>query len=338
VLPLTQSQLTMHGHALEVRIYAEDPERGFLPSSGPLVYLREPHPQPGLRIDSGVSEGDVVVPHYDPMIAKLIVHADKREIALAQLHTALGEFAIAGVSTNLGFLARLTAHPDIAKGQVDTGFIARNEAELLAPAGPPPVEALALLGLAEFLANQRCDSQVWSSLNGFRLHGTASHTLNFIDAEQTSHEVTVFSHGKDFKVEAGGCSFAASAQLMQDCIDARLDGHAFRARLAQHNKRRWLFWNGCSCALSLASSWAPNAQSANGETRIAAPMPGRIVSLLIQAGKTVATGTPLLILEAMKMEHTIAAPANGQVHDYRYQEGDTVEEGAVLFDFEPKSS
>jgi len=335
-LPLTQSQLALHGHAVEVRVYAEDPERGFLPSSGQLVYLREPRPQPGLRIDSGVDEGDSVPPHYDPMIAKVIVHADKRETALSQLATALADFAVAGVTTNLGFLARLATHPDLAKGHVDTGFIARNETALLAPAGAPPPETLALLGLAEYLLRISSGNQVWSRLHGWRHHGGASHALYFADATQTRHEVIVHQRSTNLEVETGGYCFKASAQLKDDQLHASLDGHAFRARLARHQQRRWLFCNGASYALTLAQGWASDSLSTTGETHIAAPMPGRVVSLLIQAGKTVAAGTPLLILEAMKMEHTISAPTHGLVRDFRYEEGDTVEEGAVLLDFEPE--
>ncbi|QEL54771.1 acetyl-CoA carboxylase biotin carboxylase subunit [Chromobacterium paludis] len=327
-LPLKQEQLAMCGHAIEARIYAEDPDKGFLPSTGALVHLATPVESAHVRIDTGVEQGDAISPFYDPMIAKLIVWGETREAALRQMDAALAQYQIVGLSSNVSFLRRIVNHPSFASGQVDTGLIARHHDELLPPPAAPSAKQLALLALAEALAQQA----PYPAAAGWRLNGEQTRRFAFrLDEEEYS--ATLRHQADGFIVSVDGQSFAARAQLQGSQLLAVLDGSTVKATVARHGAQRVLFENGERLALEWVDPYAYTELGVHGETHLKAPMPGRVVALLAEIGKKVAKGSPLLILEAMKMEHTITAPGDGVVQDFYFAAGEQVNDGDELVDF-----
>lgn len=326
-LPLRQEQIPLCGHAIEARIYAEDPDKGFLPATGTLHHLHTPTPTATVRIDSGVVEGDTISPFYDPMIAKLIVWGETREAALTRMAAALADYQVAGVTTNLPFLRRIVRHPGFAGGDVDTGLIARHQDALLPPPAAPHARQLALLALAEALATQP------GRLAGWRLNGSATRRVAFAHDGQR-HEVDVTVHGDGYRVDAGGQRFTARASLDGKQLSATLDGQRLTATVVRHGKERVLFAGGERLLLEWLDPYACEEAGVHGETHLKAPMPGRVVALLAPVGERVEKGAPLLILEAMKMEHTITAPAAGKVLAFYFTAGEQVGDGDELVDYE----
>ncbi|HWI39527.1 MAG TPA: acetyl/propionyl/methylcrotonyl-CoA carboxylase subunit alpha [Burkholderiales bacterium] len=307
-LPFRQDALRVNGHAVEARIYAEDPERDFLPSIGKLVHLRFPE---GVRIDTGVAQGDEISPWYDPMIAKLIVHGDTRATALARMAAALRDTHIVGPATNVEFLRRICESKAFSGGEIDTGLIERHRAELLRPRGAVPPEVLAAAARAELAHEEKTAREraarsgdphsPWHQVDGWRLNQESHHDFVFV-AGSEEHRVRV-----DF---AGENPPASLAHVVRD-------------------GRHWhVFHDGTRWTLTLKDDLPDVDVEAAGS--LAAPMPGRVIKLMVKAGARVTKGQPLLILEAMKMEHTIAAPADGTVKEILYAEGDQVLEGAEL--------
>ena len=327
-LPLAQEQLAIRGHAIEARIYAEDPDQGFLPSTGTLVHLATPTESANVRIDTGVEQGDAISPFYDPMIAKLIVWGESREAALRQMDAALAQYQIVGLSSNVSFLRRIVNHPSFAGGHVDTGLIARHHDELLPPPAAPTARQLALLALAEALADQ----PPYPAPAGWRLNGEQTRRFSFRQDEE-EHIATLRHEADGYAVSANGQTFAARASLQGQRLRATLDGAAIHATVARRGSQRVLFENGERLAMEWVDPYAYAEQGAHGETHLKAPMPGRVVALLAEIGKKVAKGSPLLILEAMKMEHTITAPGDGVVQDFYFAAGEQVNDGDELVDF-----
>ncbi|WP_047257932.1 acetyl/propionyl/methylcrotonyl-CoA carboxylase subunit alpha [Chromobacterium subtsugae] len=327
-LPLKQEQLAIRGHAIEARIYAEDPDKGFLPSTGTLVHLATPAESANVRIDTGVEPGDAISPFYDPMIAKLIVWGETREAALRQMDAALAQYQIVGLSSNVSFLRRIVNHPSFAGGHVDTGLIARHHDELLPPPAAPTARQLALLALAEALADQ----PTYPAPAGWRLNGEQTRRFSFRQDEE-EHAATLRHAANAYAVAANGQTFAARASLQGQQLRATLDGAAIHATVARHGAQRVLFANGERLALDWVDPYAYAELGVHGETHLKAPMPGRVVALLAEIGKKVAKGSPLLILEAMKMEHTITAPGDGVVQDFYFAAGEQVNDGDELVDF-----
>jgi 3-methylcrotonyl-CoA carboxylase alpha subunit len=347
-LPLAQDQLAIRGHAIEARVYAEDPDRGFLPSIGTLVHLRTPEavrfevgtdragaPAP-VRIDSGVGAGDAITPHYDPMIAKLIVWGDDRDRAIARMRDALSRFEAVGPSTNVAFLGRLMRCRAFVEADLDTALIEREQAALAPPSGAPPLEVLATAAAA-VLAQERGPADAadpWAVTDGFRIGAPWRRRLAFGHGE-ASHEVEVeYARGDAYTVRANGASTCIAA-LRRDGVrlagllgDGRLD-----ASVVLHEETLHVFAHGAHWQLG----WSPPLAHAGDEDdeagSVAAPMPGKVIALLVEAGATVRRGQPLLVMEAMKMEHTIAAPADGVVERLPYRVGDQVAEGAALVGF-----
>jgi 3-methylcrotonyl-CoA carboxylase alpha subunit len=317
-LPFRQEALRVNGHAVEARVYAEDPERDFLPSIGKLVHLRFPE---GARVDTGVAEGDEISPWYDPMIAKVIVHADTRAAALARMAAALRDTHIVGPATNVEFLRRICESDAFSGGEIDTGLIERHRAELLRPPGPVPAEVLAAAALAELAHEQKTARQrairssdpysPWHAVDGWRLNEGSHHDFIF-SATDAEHRVRVAfrDDGRHVEIDGRAVEAAGKAQTVRD-------------------GRNWhVFLDGTRWTLALKEDLADVEVEAAGS--LAAPMPGRVIKLMVEPGARVAKGQPLLILEAMKMEHTIAAPADGTVKEIHYGEGDQVLEGAQL--------
>ncbi|WP_199052084.1 acetyl/propionyl/methylcrotonyl-CoA carboxylase subunit alpha [Aquitalea sp. ASV15] len=328
-LPLRQDELKIHGHAIEARIYAEDPDKGFLPATGRLIHLHAPAENARVRIDTGVSEGDSITPFYDPMIAKLIVWGENREAALQQLDTALAQYQIAGVSTNIAFLRRIVLHDSFASGQVDTGLIARHQDVLLPTPATPSAQQLALLAVAEALhAAAPCPAPA-----GWRLNGVLEQNLQFRQGEQL-HSVGLRYLEQGFVVTVAEQQFEVQARLQGRQLQATLDGLVLCASVVRQDQQRLLFVQGERLQLEWVDPYAAAVDEVHGVTHLKAPMPGRVVTLLAKAGQTVRQGEPLLILEAMKMEHTIHAPADGVLRGFYFAAGEQVCDGDELVDFD----
>jgi 3-methylcrotonyl-CoA carboxylase alpha subunit len=339
-LPLRQEQLRIDGHAIEARIYAEDPEKGFLPSTGRLLHLAAPEPSYHVRLDAGVDEGDEITPHYDPMIAKLIVWDGTRERALARMRAALARLRIVGVSNNVEFLARLVASPAFESADLDTGLIER-EREFLFPAKrETPDEAWLLAALAE-LERERQEAapagaapSPWDARDGWRLNSRASRTLT-LRLGDVQQDVSVEYAAGGYALGLGGPRVLASGeQGAHGEFRARLGERRVHAAVIVAGERRHVFFEGRAYPMVRvdASRGAGPGDELHG--RLTAPMPGKVIALLAEVGQKVAKGAPLLVLEAMKMEHTIRAPRAGLVKAFRFEPGDQVSEGAELVELE----
>jgi 3-methylcrotonyl-CoA carboxylase alpha subunit len=336
-LPLTQDQLRITGHAFEARLYAEDPERDFLPSTGRLHRLA--FPVGGARIDTGVREGDEVSIHYDPMIAKLIVQGPDRPTALQRLAAALDATRIVGPSNNVAFLARVARHKVFAAGDIDTGFIARHKAELVPARGPAPDQTLALAALA--VVRARADAaraaepfSPWASAQGWRLNGDAHDDLVFKDGAQ---EIALRVHYRadGYAIDAPGGTIEAKASLSKDGhLVATLDGRKLEADIVRRGLDIVVFRRADATTLTLVDRLVAAEGLDAGAGKLVAPMPGKIVAVAVAAGEKVRKGQKLVVLEAMKMEHTIVAPADGVVVRVRFKPGEQTAEGEELVVFE----
>jgi len=298
-LPLTQDEIVLSGHAVEARLYAESPASGFLPSTGRLDHFRLPD---SVRIDTGVEEGGEITPFYDPMIAKLIAWAPTRDQAIADLAEACDGVEVWPVKTNAGFLARCLEEPEFIVGEVDTGFIARRLDDLIAPSEPSPA-ALAAAASAAMIAQESGVTEEapspWRELAGFRLNA----------APETA--VRLFLNGRPV--------LAAPSE----------HASAPRSVLLDEEGRIVVFEHGEALAF-LGEPPGAEAADAASDGQVRSPMPGKVTALSVKAGDTVNKGQPLLILEAMKMEHALAAPFNGTVAEVSVTLGGQVSEGAVL--------
>jgi len=341
-MPLTQDQLTIDGHAVEVRLYAEDPNRNFLPSTGTLVHLRLPAEGPHVRVDTGVREGDTVTPFYDPMIAKVIVHDRDRTSAMRRMAALMGETEVVGVTTNSGLLKALCSHPAFVGGEVDTGFIERHRDELFAKAGTATDRTFAVATLARVAEWAPASNDPWDQKNGFRLLDTGHDEVRWKDGER---EVTVIVRRRRdglLGLDLPGSSIDASVGRAEDGrLAIRLGNETFTAAVVRRQANDGgvdytLFADGGSQRLRLVDPLDVTQYEAVavGEGSVRSPLPGKIIDLRVKAGDTVSRGQPLLVLEAMKMEHTLAAPADGKVKSVRYGVGEQVPEGAELIEFE----
>jgi len=343
-LPLAQKDLRISGHAIEARIYAEDPRRDFLPAPGHIVHLGLPAESGNVRVDTGVRSGDDITAYYDPMIAKLIVLDKDRPAALERMRSALGEFEVAGPVTNLGFLYRLVQDPDFVGGDFDTGLIERHRSELLAPSAPAGDEALALATLTALLqldAGLRGKAQrpgdafsPWSLADGWSANREASHPFVFFEGEYR-HAVVARRLSEGFEFE-----FSGRRRRVKDYrrtgrkSTIQLDGTTVSGSVISLDRRIEVFLPGAHHTLELHDPLHQDLAAQAREGELAAPMPGKIVAVLVQAGDRVEKDTPLVILEAMKMEHTIKAPAVGRIARILCRVGEQVGEGAELIEFE----
>ncbi|MEK9721232.1 MAG: biotin/lipoyl-containing protein, partial [Quisquiliibacterium sp.] len=339
-LPLAQDQLRINGHAIEARIYAENPDKGFLPSTGTLRHLRTPAhlafrlaadsssagAPAAVRIDSGVRKGDTISPHYDPMIAKLITWGADREQAIARMHAALIEFEAVGPANNVGFLQRLMGCKAFASADLDTGLIER-EADALLPALDSPSAHLLALASAAVLAIESDDAarqrkvhgqwggDPWSLLNGWRTAGSLNRALQFTQAGKPTQVRLDYAPG-GYTVHAGDEAICL-ADLHYDAASARLTGligsEAFAIGALLDRETLHLFTQDGPRVLGYAPVLAHAGEGAPEDSTLTAPMPGKVIALLCEAGAKVTRGQALLVMEAMKMEHTICAPSAGTV-------------------------
>ena len=343
-LPLTQEQLALRGHAIEARVYAEDPAKGFLPATGRLTHLTAPEESLHVRVDTGVEEGDEITQFYDAMIAKLIVWDVNRDRALARLLQALAQYRVVGVANNIEFLSRLAACPAFANAHLDTDLIERERAFLFPQEQDAPDEAFLVAALAELLREARQAQDVvhgdpdpwspWHRRDGWRLNASAARNLRFRLGDR-SREVQVGYQRDGYSLTLDDRRVLARGELLnpRGPLRVELDGRRMDASCIAAGERRHVFLNGRAWPLSRVDPLHFNAESGGAEGGLLAPMPGTVIALLAQPGARVTKGTPLLILEAMKMEHTLTAPAAGVINGFRFGVGDQVGDGAELVDF-----
>jgi len=346
-LPLAQEQLSINGHAIEARVYAEEPARDFLPAAGTIRRLRQPKASAHVRVDTGVGEGDDIGVHYDPMIAKLIVWDVDRPAALRRMRAALGDYQIVGPSTNVQFLLALVSHRAFAEahrepGLLDTGLITRYRKELLPETQPASDAILALAVLSELT---RIDAEArqealasgdpwspWHVRDGWRMNEDNHHVFAFEDGAR-GVEVTAHYRRDGYLLDLPGGSVAVRAQAEQDGrLVVDLGGRRVHGTVVRQGQQLTVFTGGVSHRLALQGLEVTEDEQAGGA--LTAPMPGNVVQVLVQAGAQVEKGEPLMIIEAMKMEHTIAAPAAGTVREVLFAKGDQVRDGDQLFQFD----
>ncbi|MDP2449978.1 acetyl/propionyl/methylcrotonyl-CoA carboxylase subunit alpha [Polaromonas sp.] len=334
-LPLAQDQLRIHGHAIEARICAENPDNNFLPATGTLhVYGLPPSVsfERGLvRVDAGVREGDAISPYYDSMIAKLIVHGDNREQALARLDEALAQLHIVGLSTNVQFLRHVVQSRSFAQADLDTALIPREEAVLFnqEKLGLPLAAAAAVaLSLLEEKAQETADP--FSKRDGWRSHGVALRRFEFeFHGEPAKAELT-YLHDGALRLAAGDVEEVLVFAGSGGAVDIRFGEQRLNAHIYRRGETVHVFARQGATQITVIDQLA-HAGEAHGEAgRLTAPMPGKVVSFAVKAGDKVSKGQALAVMEAMKMEHTIAAPADGVVQEVLYAPGDQVTEGAEL--------
>ncbi len=328
-LPLAQDEIAIRGHAIEARVYAEDPQRDFLPSIGTLVHLRSPVETPEVRVDTGVRQGDAITPYYDPMIAKLIVWGTDRDAAVRRLAGALAAYEVVGVATNLGLLRAIADSPAFRAADLDTGFIGRNIRTEPAADAPEPV-ALAAAALA-VLDSQRSPAPTdpWDLADAFRLNGEAEQQVWLLAAGTAVTIRAVYLHAGAYRLFLG--DGAVVAQSEADGIS--LDGVMHRTRVVRLGVELTVIHRGRNHVFELVDPLVPPGAHGAGDDRVVAPIPARVTHVLVQAGDLVSKGAPLIVLEAMKMEITLTAPRDGTIDVIRYIVGDMVEEGTELIHF-----
>jgi 3-methylcrotonyl-CoA carboxylase alpha subunit len=345
-LPKRQDELTINGHAIEARVYAENPEKGFLPSIGTLRHVRTPQAvafelggsaaaPAAVRVDSGVRQGDAISPFYDPMIAKLIVWGRDRKEALARMAQALSEYQIVGLASNIAFLKRLVESQPFSTADLDTGLIERNQ-DALFPAARPASKQVLALAAASLLASERdhvAANDPWAQTSGWRMNMTMQRSIAF-DEESNEYQCVIAYARDGWTLQHG----AATSKVIVGAHDGtditiKLDDTTVRGTVVRDGDAFHVFHDGTHTTLVWNDPLAHAGESESEGGRLTAPMPGKIVAVLVENGKPVDKGTPLLIMEAMKMEHTISAPADGTVEEVLYGVGDQVGEGAQLLAF-----
>ena len=356
MIPDLQQQLSIRGHSFEARIYAENPDKGFLPATGRILHLAQPsavefrrnhddngfHDPAPVRIDAGVRGGDQITPYYDPMIAKLIVWGEDRPHALARMQAALTEFHIVGVANNVDFLSRLVANEAFARGDVHTGLIEQERERLFPDLGSDKAESLATqvtlaFACARILADETRDAvpDPWSSAHGWRLNTTYRRTVT-LNSAAIAHDVVIeYARGGYVFHYVGISTALAFTADAGSGMSIRFGEHTLNADVVRAGDDLHVFHNGRHRVLALADIIAQSAAAEVETGKLTAPMPGKLIAVHVADGARVERGTPLLVMEAMKMEHTIVAPSNGVVSEVLYAVGDQVVEGAELVRFSP---
>jgi 3-methylcrotonyl-CoA carboxylase alpha subunit len=337
---IRNKSIPANGHAVELRLYAEDPDQGFLPGSGKLEKLRLPQPSEHVRIDSGVIEGDTVTIFYDPMIAKLIVWDRTREAALLRMREALAECGVVGPKSNIEFLERLVRHPAVVEGRIDTGYLDRHLDEFVSTSAEHDANSLFAAATA-WLLHEEADAPVlahasgdphspWARADGWRLGHPGKRIVALVDRGERAEVVAHGSNGRYRLGQADRTAEVANAALREGWLSASIDGVTGRwrvvlddARLVVHDGRR-------RHGYEHAPAFAYASTATGSGDRVVAPMPGRIVMIKSKAGDEVAEGQELLVMEAMKMELSLKAPRAGTVEAVQAAAGDFVDADAVL--------
>jgi 3-methylcrotonyl-CoA carboxylase alpha subunit len=334
-LPVTQDALATLGHAIEARLYAESPMKGFLPSVGTLEHLREPSADSSLRLETGVREGDSITPFYDPMIAKVIAWGADREAARARLVAALREYEIVGVETNLQLLKCVLATADFVASMVDTRFLPNHPALIGAPVTLDQDEEFFVLaaGAAAWLAQARSAAQTpWDSADGWRLNGVAMQKLVFIFAEREV-ALTIRPQAGAFRLATPNGERLVETKTIGRRMSLRLDGVKRALSVIERADGFVVALDGRDHALRIVDPLAPPRANEAEEASLAAPLPARVTRVLASVGEDVKRGATLVTLEAMKMEIALAAPRDGRIREIRHAVGDMVRQGEELVVF-----
>jgi 3-methylcrotonyl-CoA carboxylase alpha subunit len=338
-LPLQQDQLQIRGHALEARLYAEDADKGFLPSTGTLRDLRLPAGSAHVRVDAGVEQGDAITPFYDPMIAKLIVWDVDRDAALRRMQQALAECEVVGVTTNAAFLRRLVMTDSFANAKLDTALIEREQAALTLVDGDTDAALWALAAVAAVATDAPASTDArdphspWQASDGWRLGQRAARRVT-LEHRGSQRVVAVEGRNDAWSLRVDDAEVQATGRVGGGQLALQIGQTLHRARIVRDGGELYLFGTDGVQRFTLHDPVSEADQGVADAGSLVAPMPGRIVATLLAPGTQVTRGTPLLVLEAMKMEHTLQAPADGTVQGYRVKAGDQVGDGAVLVDFE----
>jgi 3-methylcrotonyl-CoA carboxylase alpha subunit len=339
-LPMRQDELSINGHAVEARIYAEDAEKGFLPAVGRLMHLE--FPDGDIRVDAGVRAGDEITPFYDPMIAKVIAHGKTRTEALGKLAGALGRTEIAGTVTNTAFLARLCRDADFAAGRLDTGLIDRNIASLTERvSAPDAIVALAVLAASGMVPPEGADRGGVSGIGPFEIWGSPMRSVT-LEVNEAQHDFRVQREGGSAWRIAG--SGLQSADVLLKAVGYRHDEWAFRAdgvtqrcRLVQSRTEVAVFHEGLTHRFAKPQGSRADDLASGGDQVVSA-MPGIIKQVLVAQGQEVKSGEAMVIMEAMKMEMTLSAPRDGVVAEVLVSVGVQVSDGVSLVMLQPEAA
>jgi 3-methylcrotonyl-CoA carboxylase alpha subunit len=347
-LPKQQSELSLTGHAFEARIYAEDPNNEFLPSTGTLCLLRTPKENDVVRVDTGVVEGDEVSVFYDPMIAKLVVWGENREIALKRLISALGDYYIDGVSTNIDFLKRVATHPAFVAAELTTTFVEKHHDSLFSAtaneetsndthANIPAMALLSLLNRKTSGSNKT--PAVWSTAGAWRANANNTETLSLLCNQDEVHvEVKHLSAEHAWELTVGEKTYKVDGNLVDSTLQATINGYKSTFTFSNTNDTFTLFNKDTHATFSrISASLGDDSGDAN-DANFSAPMNGTIVAHLVEKGVLVKKGEPILVMEAMKMEHSIIAPHDGSVEEFFFNPGELVDGGATLLAFSTKET
>jgi 3-methylcrotonyl-CoA carboxylase alpha subunit len=342
-LPLRQEQLKIHGHAIEARICAENPDNHFLPATGTLQVYGLPEcgsfERSEVRVDSGVRQGDTISPYYDSMVAKLIVHGETREQALARLDTALAQTHIVGLATNVQFLRHVVQSRSFAQADLDTALIPREQAVLFEQEKvglPLAVASVVAHTLQQEQAAQTASATAqgwldpWARRDGWRSHDV---TLRHFDVEFHGERHTArlrYLHDGALQLQIGDVSGLLQISASGQAMDLQFAGQRQRVQVYRNGEMAHVFLSQGATQIRVLDTLAHAGEAPAEGGRLTAPMPGKVVSFAVQAGDKVSKGQVLAVMEAMKMEHTIAAPADGVVAELLYAPGDQVAEGAEL--------
>ena len=344
-LPLTQAQVRVQGHAIEARICAETPDNDFLPATGSFHVMRIPLAQRfttgTVRWDSGVRAGDEISPYYDSMIAKLIVHGDTREQALARLDQALSELHIVGVANNVGFLRQVVRSPSFAQAQLDTALIQREKDQLFHQQ-PLPIALAVAAAMAHGLAVEapRGNAWVdpWSHTDGWVMQGQSLRKFDYVCGEETGLALLTRSGHGSTQLQIGDHAHPLLWQVHGEAVQLQWGEQRLRAQVYAVKDQLHVFADVGSASVHFVNPLAHAAQGSAASGNLSAPMPGKLLSFAVKVGDRVKAGQALAVMEAMKMEHTVAAPADGTVAELLYAPGDQVHEGAPLLRLESQEA
>jgi 3-methylcrotonyl-CoA carboxylase alpha subunit len=341
-LPLRQDQIALTGHAIEARVYAENPHKNFMPSVGRIRTWRTPEPSNGLRIDAGYREGDAVSPNYDAMLAKVIAWAPTRDAAINRLDRALEECDVRGVVTNIPFLSALVTHPHLRANAIDTGFIER-ELGKLTPAAATPGDRELGAAVAAILGEEakaaRTDAHSPWRTAGWMPVGRRKRVFVFRHGQGAEHTVTLGYGGGPAELSTGGGKFSFTHSSHDDGgFDLTMDGSRSRIVAVVEGHELYIRTRNGRFDLHWVDPFGGDDEEHVGEDRIVAPLPGTVVALLAEQGATLEKGAAILTLEVMKMEQTLRAPFAGVLKLLKCKVGDIVQEGVELAEIEPSAA
>ena len=338
-LPKQQHELSIHGHAIEARVYAEEPEKGFLPAIGKIHYLHYPEQNQFVRVDSGIIEGDEITTYYDPMIAKLIVWGKNREAALVQMHHALGQFHVNGLGNNIAFLDRIILCQSFKTAQLDTGLIQREEAVLLKPSLQVKVDVIIAAALIELLtklaSNKLANNPIWQTASQFRINLNTPFTVKLNLNDQILN-IAFTQQNDQFIAEFEGQHYSVSGQLLdQHTLQFKINGKQDKYAFSLQPQGMTVFQQSQSYKFAYIQQNFNTDDSSTSDANLKAPMPGVITQVHVSANEYVKKNDVLLTLEAMKMEYAIRAPQDGMIANTYFQVGDQVKVGDELVEFQP---